>query len=271
MYQSPKLANQNRRLSLPSGHFNNRDNQLNCLAELAQKLKITDEEQWFKISTSQIRMAGGGSLLAKYKYSRRAMLQSLLPHSNWVIWKFCHLPVNFWASKDNQVEFLTWFATEFDIRSPVDWYRVTNTDIIRNHGGGLLKQHGQLCSALNSLFSDQYNWEPWRFIGGVKEDFWSVDNQRLCLQSLEGLLGVNRLEDWYKISGERVIKEIGYGLLHQHNFSMFSLLRTVFPWYDWKPWKFAVVPNHFWEDVSNQRKYLMWVAQELGNRYVCYC
>ena len=29
------------------------------------------------------------------------------------------------------------------------------------------------------------------------------------------------------------------------------------------PWKFQTTPRNFWNDISNQRKYIDWLAKEL--------
>jgi hypothetical protein len=56
----------------------------------------------------------------------------------------------------------------------------------------------------------------------------------------------------------------GGGLLAKYQGSPLLLLSTVYPDCEWLPWRFERVPVHFWEDISNQRKFLDWAAQELG-------
>ncbi len=46
--------------------------------------------------------------------------------------------------------------------------------------------------------------------------------------------------------------------------SLVLALETVYPEYEWQPWKFSKVSRSFWEDLSNQRRYLDQVAQELN-------
>jgi hypothetical protein len=41
------------------------------------------------------------------------------------------------------------------------------------------------------------------------------------------------------------------------------MLATVFPEYEWLPWKLERCPRGFWDDINNQRKFLDWVSKEL--------
>jgi hypothetical protein len=55
----------------------------------------------------------------------------------------------------------------------------------------------------------------------------------------------------------------GGGLLHLYNNSPSHLLSKLYPDYDWLPWKFTVCPHNFWDNESNQRKFMDWASNEL--------
>jgi hypothetical protein len=42
-----------------------------------------------------------------------------------------------------------------------------------------------------------------------------------------------------------------------------QLLASMYPGYDWLPWKFAKCPQNYWEDTKNQRKFMDWAGKEL--------
>jgi hypothetical protein len=42
------------------------------------------------------------------------------------------------------------------------------------------------------------------------------------------------------------------------------VLSTLYPEHNWLPWKFDRVPNRFWEDQINQRKFIEWLSAELN-------
>ncbi len=48
-----------------------------------------------------------------------------------------------------------------------------------------------------------------------------------------------------------------------YNNSLFNLLSTVYPDYDWLPWRFDRCPKDFWSNVNNQIKFVKWAANEL--------
>jgi hypothetical protein len=43
-----------------------------------------------------------------------------------------------------------------------------------------------------------------------------------------------------------------------------QLLHQIYPEYEWLPWRFEKVPNGYWDDINNQKKYLTWVEKELN-------
>jgi hypothetical protein len=55
----------------------------------------------------------------------------------------------------------------------------------------------------------------------------------------------------------------GAVLLMKYNFSPSQLLTSVFPDFEWLPWKFEKCPQNFWSDLKNQRKFLDWAAEKL--------
>jgi hypothetical protein len=40
------------------------------------------------------------------------------------------------------------------------------------------------------------------------------------------------------------------------------LLSSVYPEYEWLPWRFETTPKYFWNDISNQRKFMEWLQKE---------
>jgi hypothetical protein len=55
----------------------------------------------------------------------------------------------------------------------------------------------------------------------------------------------------------------GANLIRQHNHSTSTLLSTVYPDYNWLPWKFDKCPNFYWNDFNNHKKFIEWAAQQL--------
>jgi hypothetical protein len=130
---------------------------------------------------------------------------------------------------------------------------------------------------LENVFPE-YEWLPWKFKHySVVKGFWdSIENQKKFLNYVSKELKYNKKEDWYKISAKvdfncflsNVSQEIqelgGVGILGNYKNSPLLLISTVYPEYDWLPWKFNVTPHGFWSDKKNQRNFMDWAAKELN-------
>ncbi len=53
----------------------------------------------------------------------------------------------------------------------------------------------------------------------------------------------------------------GEQLLKLYKKSPFLLLSAVYDKYEWLPWKFQSVPSGFWEEETNQRKFIEWAGK----------
>ena len=49
----------------------------------------------------------------------------------------------------------------------------------------------------------------------------------------------------------------------KYNDSPYLMLKTLYPDYDWLPWKFTRAPTNFWDDIKMQRKYMDWLFTQL--------
>ena len=56
----------------------------------------------------------------------------------------------------------------------------------------------------------------------------------------------------------------GAGLLRLHKNSPMLVLSTVYPEYEYVPWKFEHIPRNSLSDISSKRKFMDWAGKELG-------
>jgi hypothetical protein len=63
------------------------------------------------------------------------------------------------------------------------------------------------------------------------------------------------LKDFTQIGGSGLLQSKYHG-------SPFLLLSTIYPEYDWLPWKFDKCPQNYWTDVNNQRKFMEWAGKQ---------
>ena len=45
--------------------------------------------------------------------------------------------------------------------------------------------------------------------------------------------------------------------------SIQDLLSAIYPDFDWLPWRFKTVPNKYWENMDNCKKFMEWAGKEL--------
>ena len=53
-------------------------------------------------------------------------------------------------------------------------------------------------------------------------------------------------------------------MLKLYKYSIIQLLSSVYPEYEWLPWKFNKAPNKYWENVETHKKFVEWAGKELG-------
>jgi phage anti-repressor protein len=123
----------------------------------------------------------------------------------------------------------------------------------------------------------EYNLLPWQFTVSPS-NFWSnVESQRKFMNWAAEQLNIKEPSDWYSITqkvmryskisfNSKDFEKIGGGhlLFKYYNNSPSSLIMNVFPQYQLLPWKFTASPHNLWTSVDNQRKFMNWVAEQLG-------
>src|SRR5688500_15558951 len=78
--------------------------------------------------------------------------------------------------------------------------RITRADVVRKGGYSILSQYyqGDLRKALQDLYP-HHDWLMWRFTR-VPPKWWaSKENQKIYIEWIGKQLGVQQLDDWYKI------------------------------------------------------------------------
>jgi hypothetical protein len=79
-------------------------------------------------------------------------LTTLYPEHQVKPWLFRRVPQGYWNDPQNQLLFMDWFASVYNIKSVEDWYNVDVKQIIKNGGVGLIEKHNHsLINALKSV------------------------------------------------------------------------------------------------------------------------
>lgn len=145
-------------------------------------------------------------------------------------------------------------AKKLQFTSWQDWYKISFSKLDRSSFPTEIKKFG--IKELKEAYPE-IQWEDWKFTR-TPPHFWKdVENRRAFFNSLQQKLNLRSKEDWYNINGVQEIKyHGGRSLIFQYKDSFPTAIMDTFPEYNWKPWKFPQVPAGYWDDVSNQRKFL---------------
>ena len=71
---------------------------------------------------------------------------------------------------------------------------------------------------------------------------------------------------FFKLKIEKDIYAIGGKTLLRNKYdgTVYTLLSTVYPEYDWLPWKFHRTSRNTWKEQETTRKFLEWAGNQLG-------
>lgn len=140
---------------IPARHWQSIANQRQFLDWLGEQIAIKNKEGWYKVSASEIKKRGGPGLLTHYGGSVAKALKTIYPDYNWQFWKFSAVPVGEWEDIPNQRAYMDWYAKEYGINTPLDWYKVSAADIYHRQGRGLLAMYdNSIIKAIQNVYPE---------------------------------------------------------------------------------------------------------------------
>jgi hypothetical protein len=128
---------------------------------------------------------------------------------------------------------------------------------------------------ISSVYSD-LEWLPWEF-KHYQTVYWNdINNQKYFIDWTASELKVKKMSDWYNVTIEvfyqlsknsyfQDIKKLGGApLLSKYEESVVLLLSAMYPKFDWLPWRFKNCPSAFFDEPTNKKKFLEWVAKQVA-------
>jgi hypothetical protein len=246
-------------------NFDNFNVLRNELESLGKELEIKNLIDWYGIRKSNSGYHKVENLISRHGRTLPYLLLFTYPEHNWNIWKFEKLSENLWEIEQNRFDYLEWLAKELGIKTLEDWYRIKIKNI-KNKGieSFLQLYKGSLGIALCSVYKE-HNWQMWRF-EYIPNEYWNERQHcKWYLQSLGKELGLENLDDWYKIK-TRDILHIAKNFLRSFS-SLRSALQFAFPEHNWQLSKFGKVPTGYWKDPSKRRQCMDQLGKELGIKH----
>jgi len=238
--------------------FSDPKNQKLFLEEAAKKLDLKNITDWKNVTTSQImKIKGAKSLLHYYGGSLKKALISVYPE---IVWTFSLRGQ--WEQIENQKLFLDRLAEDLSLKSEEDWEKVSIKTLKEKGGSRLLQFYdGSLRKALKAIYPSV----NWKWKERTPNKYWNnIQNHRNFLEKYAQENGIQKMEDWYRVTVAELKNKGGDGILAHYGNSLQKMLIRVYPEQKWLIWMFQQVPKGFWDSEENCREFLEWTSLQLN-------
>jgi len=250
---------------VPRNFWQSKQNRRRYLAWLGETLGYRSQEDWYEVSQELFASHYGSGLLSQYyRGSPEKALRDLLPNVDFKPWLFNRVERGYWSKIANVRAYLGWLGEKLGFTTLDDWYKVTQSDFVRNRGGSLLNLFGGSHIRLLAAAFPKHKWVPWLFVAAPNGFWQSKKNQKAYLEWLGRRLGYSQPDDWYEVTVEDFRNHGGHALIRAYG-SYVHAVKALFPRHDWCEWKFQN-HRHFWDDAENRRRYMGWLGEQLGYR-----
>eukprot|EP01125_Pyxidicula_operculata_P008714 TRINITY_DN2898_c0_g1_i2.p1 TRINITY_DN2898_c0_g1~~TRINITY_DN2898_c0_g1_i2.p1 ORF type:complete len:500 (+),score=101.11 TRINITY_DN2898_c0_g1_i2:1710-3209(+) len=204
---------------------------------LETKLNINNSpDDWYKITKIQLKsIPNGDKYLKKHGDSILSILTKHYPDTPWFEWLIdSKLPRSFWNNKQNVIKYIEWFKKIKNIQSMEDWYNVSPRDFALNHGSTIIRMYNYSPFLLLKDVYQDFNWKPWLFERTPKNTWKSVEYLMLRVKELESILGIEKLDDWYRISSIDLSKIPGaLSMTRKFPGGLYGILSLTYPLHQW--------------------------------------
>jgi hypothetical protein len=138
--------------------WESKENILQYLDWLKEKLNYTSMEDWYKVSTKDFEDNYGEGLLARYNECRIKCLQDVYEY-NWLPWKFRAVYKGFWNDIKNCKAYMDWLFNELNYSSLEDFYNLPARTIEKYKGGSLLSIYNKSVYKILKACYPEVSWD----------------------------------------------------------------------------------------------------------------
>ena len=248
---------------VPRGYWEKLDNQKKYINWLKIKLKIKNQDDWYSISIEDFKKTNGYALLITYYGgSIYELFKKLIPNHEWKSWLFNKAQKGFWNEKTNRDNYMRWVGDIYNFKEIDDWYKISNSHFEKiPKGESFLIFHDYSPIKAVKDFFPEIEWKEW-FFENTPLNFWKdSSNLKRYYVWLGDQLGYKKPEDWYNITQDDLYNNRGCSAAQLGGQA--ETIKTLFPEYELKTWKFKVAPNIFWKIKKNRLDYLNWLGKLL--------
>lgn len=242
---------------------------LKWLNKLAEKLNVLKLDDWYTVTKQQLSEAGAQTFLDNnYQGSLAAALQHVYPNTEWMFWRFNSrgvLPKDYWNNPKHQRNFFEFISSQLGVKSMDEWYAVNSKDVQHKDFQHIMKLYNEsLVQALNSIFPE-FPWQPHKFSQLPRGFFLEIQNQRKVFDDVTNQLQLKDMNAWYDIKLQQIKDENALLIINQYYYQNLSrALMKIYSEHKWLPWRFEEPPRNFWNQPSNQKMFVDWLANELN-------
>jgi len=186
-------------LKVPAGFFNIERNRKAYIDWLIAEVGVKHHGE---LRTRHFREHNGLGLLAKYRFSTKALLESIDVSAADVQETatrslFESKSRNYWVAIDNQRAFMEALGAKLGVKEPSQWYGVTTRMIEENGGRGLLEHYKKSPILILSALYPQHEWLPWRFATPPRYAYRSEAAKRTLAKYIASALNLSSGADWF--------------------------------------------------------------------------
>ena len=171
-------------------------------------------------------------------------------------------PQGYWLNVETHRYFFDRLFNQLGYKNMEDWYKVTQGDITKNGGRGLLARYHKNSPSLALLnVYPKHNWLPWKFNiapkGYPKLLTKDPKEAKRWIEWLGNQLSINYLNEWYRVSLTHI--KLNWGYLIGSSRDFYKILSLAYPQHQWNLKMFG---SHTTRSKSSQRE-LMRALQQL--------
>lgn len=236
---------------IPADVWNDKSKRDEYRAWLEHKFSIVSIQDWTQLKAKDFV----NSFQKRHHFSTIEMVKELVSEHKFYVWEFRQAPKGWWEDFENQKQYFNWLKKSLKIKKPQDWYSIKSRQI----NPSFLKQFSTYQEMLKCMIPD-FDFKPWMF-SQVPDGWWkNKENQKLYMDNLGRELGFSKPEDWYQLKYE----DVELSLMTLYGDSPENLVRSFFPKFPFKSWKFNRIPRNWWSNFNNQQAYIDDLGKELG-------
>ena len=197
-------------ISKPNGYWSDKNNVLNFLNEIKEKLNLED---FNSLTSKQILFNGGASLLKKYSLFELKSLNLSKENENQISKSnISSKPYGFWDNNENIMNFLENLQIQLRLDTPKDWNLLTRKQILQFGGSRLLQKYSMYeirclgCPKGKELFRHTPK----------TQGYWdNKENIEKFIDELKEKLNLKTVEDWKRLSHFQIKQYGGDGLINK--------------------------------------------------------